>query len=114
MRWTRRGIGLNALLEVLNEAKEPLTLRQLVHLVIEKLYMPSQDEKAIKLCVASFNNRLRKCEGRSVMVIEDNPNRWLAIRATAEEWLHITHVYKILFVREIETDSSYGKSDSDS
>lgn len=75
-RWGGRGEGMRAALALLKEAREPLTTRQIVVRVLDRLRMPEPPYDELKLIAASFNSALRNKIGRGVRLLDGYPKRW--------------------------------------
>jgi hypothetical protein len=64
-------------LAILRGATEPLTTRQIVLMVLDRLNMPEPDYDDLKLICSSFNSALRNKAARGgVILIDDRPLRW--------------------------------------
>lgn len=76
-RWPNRGAGMRTALSILRDAPEPLTTRQIVLMVLDKLNMPEPDYDDLKLICSSFNSALRNKAARGgVTLIDGCPKRW--------------------------------------
>lgn len=76
-RWPSRGTGMRTALSILRDATEPLTTRQIVLMVMDRLNMPEPDYDDLKLICSSFNSALRNKAARGgVMMIDGHPKRW--------------------------------------
>jgi hypothetical protein len=76
-RWQRRGEGIQTMLAVLQDASEPMTAREIVLSVYERLGhpMPCQDE--IRTQISIFSAQLRRRIGHGVVLIDGRPMRWM-------------------------------------
>jgi hypothetical protein len=64
-------------LAILRDATEPLTTRQIVLMVLDRLNMPEPDYGELKLICSSFNSALRNKAARGgLTLIEGRPVRW--------------------------------------
>ena len=76
-RWPSRGAGMRTALAILRDATEPLTTRQIVLMVLDRLNMPEPDYDELKLICSSFNSALRNKAARGgLTLIEGRPVRW--------------------------------------
>ena len=76
-RWPSRGAGMRTALAILRDATEPLTTRQIVLMVLDRLNMPKPDYDNLKLICSSFNSALRNKAARGgLTLIEGRPVRW--------------------------------------
>jgi hypothetical protein len=76
-RWPNRGAGMRTALAILRDATGPLTTRQIVLMVLDRLNMPEPDYDDLKLICSSFNSALRNKAARGgVTMVEDRPVRW--------------------------------------
>ncbi len=76
-RWPSRGAGMRTALSILREATEPLTTREIVVLVLDRLSMPEPHYAELKLICASFNSALRNKSAKGgVVMVEGFPKRW--------------------------------------
>jgi hypothetical protein len=74
-RWGKRGRGMIAAMEVLRDADRPLTTRQIIVRVLERLDMPAPPPKEMKRIVASFSGAFAR---KPLMQrIEGKPSRWV-------------------------------------
>jgi hypothetical protein len=77
-RWPSRGAGMKTALSILRIATDPLTTRQIVLMVLDRLNMPEPDYDDLKLICSSFNSALRNKAARGgVALVEGRPLRWL-------------------------------------
>ena len=78
--WFKRGTISRLCLSVLREAKEPLTVRQIIDRALVSKGLDPDAEKAAKVRVV-FHNALRNQVGKAVRVIHEGPVvRWELIR----------------------------------
>ena len=76
-RWPSRGAGMRTALTILRESPEPLTTRQIVLMVLDRLNMSEPDYDDLKLICSSFNSALRNKAARGgVTLIDGHPKRW--------------------------------------
>lgn len=75
-RWGGRGEGMRAALALLRESHEPLTTREIVVRVLERLGQAEPPYDELKLIAASFNGALRNKIGRGVRLVDGYPKRW--------------------------------------
>lgn len=76
IRWGKRGLATRAAMDVLREATEPLTVRQITERVIARLGIPADDEAAIH-SVATIVRDTFKRRGAFVRCLGDRrPRRW--------------------------------------
>jgi hypothetical protein len=75
-RWGGKGEGMRTAMAVLREASEPLTARQIVVLVLERLGHAEPSSGELNLIAGSFNSSLRNRIGRGVRLIDGYPKRW--------------------------------------
>jgi hypothetical protein len=76
-RWPSRGAGMRTALAILRDATEPLTTRQIVLMVLDRLNMPKPDYDNLKLICSSFNSALRNKAARGgVILIDGHPKQW--------------------------------------
>jgi hypothetical protein len=76
-RWPSRGAGMRTALAILRNATEPLTTRQIVLMVLDRLNMPKPDYDNLKLICSSFNSALRNKAARGgVILIDGHPKQW--------------------------------------
>ena len=79
-RWPSRGAGMRTALAILRDATEPLTTRQIVLMVLDRLNMPEPDYDDLKLICSSFNSALRNKAARGGLTLIDGcPKRWAAV-----------------------------------
>jgi hypothetical protein len=65
-------------LAILRDATEPLTTREIVVRVLDRLNMPEPDYDDLKLICSSFNSALRNKAARGgVTLVEGHPKRWV-------------------------------------
>jgi hypothetical protein len=77
-RWPSRGAGMKTALSILRTAREPLTTRQIILMVLERHSMPEPDYDELKLICASFNGALRnKAAKGGLVLVEGYPKRWV-------------------------------------
>ena len=76
-RWPNRGAGMRTAISILKASPEPLTTRQIVLTVLDRLNMPEPDYDDLKMICSSFNSALRNKAARDgVMMVESRPVRW--------------------------------------
>jgi hypothetical protein len=75
-RWSKRGAGMQTGLEVLRDATEPLTTRQIVVQSLERQKLPEPHYDDLKRIMASFNSALTNRAGRGVILHDGHPKRW--------------------------------------
>ena len=76
-RWPNRGAGMRTALAILRDVPEPLTTRQIVLMVLDRLNMSEPDYDDLKLICSSFNSALRNKAARGgVTLIDGHPKRW--------------------------------------
>jgi hypothetical protein len=79
-RWQRRGEGIQTMLAVLRDAREPMTAREIVLAVYGRLGHPTPCQDKIRTQISIFSAQLRRHSGRGVMLIDGYPKRWVIER----------------------------------
>ena len=76
-RWPTKNAGMRTALLILREAQTPLTTREIVVRVLDRLKMPEPDYDDLKLICSSFNSALRNRAAKGgVVLVEGRPVRW--------------------------------------
>jgi hypothetical protein len=77
-RRSNRCAGMRTALAILRDATEPLTTREIVVRVLDRLNMPEPDYDDLKLICSSFNSALHNKAARGgVTLVEGYPKRWV-------------------------------------
>jgi hypothetical protein len=81
LRWPSRGVGMRTALSILKASPEPLTTREIVVRVLDRLNMQEPDYDDLKLICSSFNSALRNKAARGgVTMVEGRPVRWAIVQ----------------------------------
>ncbi|MEP7349415.1 MAG: hypothetical protein ABI668_05620 [Sphingorhabdus sp.] len=75
-RWQKRGQGIQTALAVLREASEPMTVREIVLAVYNRLGQPLPTKDELRRQVSTIGARITLSEGKSVVRVEGKPIRW--------------------------------------
>jgi hypothetical protein len=75
-RWLRRGQGIRTALDVLREASEPLTAREIVLAVMDRLRLPDASAVTLERQTSTINGLLRHRIGNGVVRHDAKPWRW--------------------------------------
>ena len=80
-RWPTKNAGMRTALLILREAQSPLTTREIVVRVLDRLNMPEPDYDDLKLICSSLNSALRnKAAKGGVALVDGFPKRWVIRR----------------------------------
>ena len=79
-RWDKRGQGIKTALEVLREAREPMTAREIVLAVWARTGLPIPSKQELYRITSTFNSALGRRVGKGVVMIEGRPKRWMVSR----------------------------------
>lgn len=74
-----RGAGMRTALAILRDAPEPLTTRQIVVMVFDRLNMPEPDCDDLKLICCSLNSALRNKAARGGVAMVEGRPVWSAL-----------------------------------
>jgi hypothetical protein len=75
-RWQKRGQGIQTALAVLRDASEPMTVREIVLAVCDRLGQPVPTKDELRLQVSTIGARITQSEGKSVFRHSGKPCRW--------------------------------------
>lgn len=75
-RWIKKGLGMRTAFELLRQADAPLTTRQIVTQVLERLGHPKPDRDEFNKLCANFHINLSYSVGRGLVMLEGRPARW--------------------------------------
>ena len=75
-RWAKRGLGQQTALALLREATAPMSSREIVIAITERLDMPMPVPKILYQQSASMNTQLSTRIGKGVVRHEGKPIRW--------------------------------------
>ena len=75
-RWPKRGQGIQTALAVLREASKPMTVREIVLAVFERLGQPVPTKDELRLQVSTIGARIKQSEGKGIVAVDGYPTRW--------------------------------------
>lgn len=74
--WGSRGKGMRAVIEVLKEAEQPLTVREIATLALQRRGIAVPCPSDFDPVLASITGALNKRNGKEVVCHEGKPRRW--------------------------------------
>lgn len=75
-RWLRRGQGIQTALEVLKDAKEPLTARQIAVQVMQRRGITDRDRQTVKSIANTIRTTFAARLDHGIIVHDTHPRRW--------------------------------------
>ena len=79
--WGNRGKGWRAVMEVLKEAEQPLTVREIATLALQRRGIPVPCPSEFDFVLASITGALNKRNGTGLVRHDDKPRRWSLARS---------------------------------